>query len=245
MFLKLKNIKNGTHWLWEITSMLLNGKAEHIDTVKEKFELEFLPQSAYNSISSPRVLNSHLYFKQLPTDTINKQCKIVYIDRNPKDVAVSFYNHHKKITVYQYDGKWENYCYRFMRGLVDFGSWFDYVKNWENVIKQEKDYPVHLINYEDLKENGFEEVKKLAKFLGVEEDIQLFKSIYEVCQFDNLKKKKDEIEELDYWKNSTPGMYRKGIAGDWKNWFTVKQNEDFNQIYEDKMKDSNTKYQNF
>lgn len=125
---------------------------------------------------------------------------------------------------------------------VDFGSWFDYVKNWENVIKQEKDYPVHLINYEDLKENGFEEVKKLAKFLGVEEDIQLFKSIYEVCQFDNLKKKKDEIEELDYWKNSTPGMYRKGIAGDWKNWFTVKQNEDFNQIYEDKMKDSKLKF---
>lgn len=53
-------------------------------------------------------------------------------------------------------------------------------------------------------------MKRLAKFLGVEEDLQLFKSIYEVCQFDCMKKKKDEVEVLDYWKNSTPGMYRKG-----------------------------------
>lgn len=53
-------------------------------------------------------------------------------------------------------------------------------------------------------------MKRLAKFLGVEEDLQLFKSIHEVCQFDYMKKKKDEVETLDYWKNSTPGMYRKG-----------------------------------
>lgn len=34
---------------------------------------------------------------------------------------------------------------------VDYGSWFDYTLEWEKVIKDNPDYPFHIISYEEMK----------------------------------------------------------------------------------------------
>lgn len=96
--------------------MLYNGKAGRIWENKETAMMEFLPQKDYDSFQSPRILNTHLFFHQLPTDTLTKKSKLVFIQRDPRDIAVSFYNHHKKLVMYEYDGKWENYFNRFLDG---------------------------------------------------------------------------------------------------------------------------------
>ena len=44
---------------------------------------------------SPRLLKSHLPEHLLPTQIFSKKAKIVYVVRNPKDLAVSFYHFHK------------------------------------------------------------------------------------------------------------------------------------------------------
>ena len=33
---------------------------------------------------------------------------------------------------------------------VDYKSWFDYVRDWCKVLEENKDYPIHVINYEDM-----------------------------------------------------------------------------------------------
>lgn len=43
--------------------------------------------------------------------------KIIFVQRNPKDICVSYYNHHKKIVEYDYDGKFDDYVNRFLKGL--------------------------------------------------------------------------------------------------------------------------------
>ena len=40
--------------------------------------------------------------------------KFVFVYRNPKDVAVSFYHHTRGIAFYDYDGKFENFIKLFM-----------------------------------------------------------------------------------------------------------------------------------
>ncbi|KAJ8309367.1 hypothetical protein KUTeg_014241 [Tegillarca granosa] len=201
---QVENFRSLRHW-----------KARKDDVIvcvypkSELFHLEFLPQVHFDSIPSPRILNSHLLFHQLPEDLIKQKCKIVFIDRDPKDVAVSFYHHHKKLKNYEYEGKWENYLYMFLEGKVDFGSWFDYTLQWSKVIKERKDIPFYVIHYEEMLKNNMLETSKLANFLGIKKDVNLFQSINELCKFDAMKKDKDEIEATFLWKEDDPGMYRK------------------------------------
>ena len=96
--------------------MLFDGKAETIPKAKVQHMLEAINHEELDCLPSPRVLNTHLHFHLLPKEAIAKKCKIIYILRNPKDVAVSLYNHVKNLLCYHYDGKWENFLPLFLDG---------------------------------------------------------------------------------------------------------------------------------
>lgn len=100
--------------------MLINQKATRIPSMKESAMLEGNSRNIMQSMSSPRILNTHLLFCDIPRDFVEKKCKIIYILRNPKDVAVSFYNHHVRLLDYEYSGTWRSYLPRFLSGR---GEW--------------------------------------------------------------------------------------------------------------------------
>ena len=84
---------------------------------KENAMMEAVPQSKYESLPSPRILNNHLYPKHMPTDFFKRERKIIFIVRNPKDVAVSFYNHTFNLDkCYFYHGDFKNYLKLFIQG---------------------------------------------------------------------------------------------------------------------------------
>ena len=100
--------------------MLMSQKAERVKSHKNSSMLEYISQSQFDELPSPRVLNTHSLFSQLPVDFVNRKCKIILIMRNPKDVAVSSFHHHVGNTKYEYEGNWEAYLPRFMQGLGEF-----------------------------------------------------------------------------------------------------------------------------
>lgn len=99
----------GTHWIWEITSMLMAARAVTIPKSKSHNMIEHQLPSDLEVISSPRILNSHLNIQHLPIQLFEKRLKIIHVLRNPKDLIVSFYNHVTGIRCYDYDGKWEDF----------------------------------------------------------------------------------------------------------------------------------------
>ncbi|KAL5016123.1 hypothetical protein ScPMuIL_005712 [Solemya velum] len=117
-----------------------------------------------------------------------------------------------------------------LKKKLDFGGYFEYMPEWERAIQSHPEYPVHLLSYEDLTEDGLTEVRKLAEFLGVPSNDELFREIVAECSFAKMKAEKGPMERRDWWKD--------GIVGDWKNWFTVAQNEMFDALYEEKVKGS-------
>ncbi|KAJ8321379.1 hypothetical protein KUTeg_001061 [Tegillarca granosa] len=211
------------NWVDNKPSWYRNGNtAERIQGMKQELMLEIMEERLFDDKPSPRVLNTHIYYSQLPEDFKRRNCKIILCLRNPKDVMVSLFNFHSKLKFFKMTIKWDNYMKMFLEGQIDYGSWFDYVLGWEK--------------------DGVKEIQKLAKFLGKEGDDQLYKDINTLCQFDRMKVEKDK-GLAEKWVDNKPGWYRKGIVGDWKNWFTVAQNEYFNKIYEEKMAESKLKIQ--
>jgi hypothetical protein len=81
------------HWTDEIVAMLLsqstdyNSKGNFLHSLLEFEEIETL-----NAAKGQRLLHSHLPIRFFPTQHIEKRCKIVYVNRNPKDRHVSMFN---------------------------------------------------------------------------------------------------------------------------------------------------------
>ncbi|KAJ8299712.1 hypothetical protein KUTeg_023772 [Tegillarca granosa] len=106
-------LRSGTNWLWEIVNMLIKGKAEYEKGRKIPTVIEHAKQEHLGEMTSPRVLSTHMKFKYIPKDFIQKKCKIVYIQRNPKDVAVSFYKY-RNSEFESMNISWEDYLYIYV-----------------------------------------------------------------------------------------------------------------------------------
>ncbi|XP_067649081.1 sulfotransferase 1B1-like [Haliotis asinina] len=236
--------KSGTHWMWEVAGMLLAGSTNYIRQIKESQFLEVKTVAVLDALASPRLLNTHVGFRFLPSEIVTKRIKVIYLLRNPKDVAVSLYHHVTGLSAgrkSEYNGTWDDFLDAYIQGKVAGGSWFDSVLDWEKTVAGLTELPLLTVHYEDMKADPLTNVQRLSEFLGVHRDSTFCQEVVEACSFKKLKHAKDNLEEnylRDAWKPGTEGFYRKGEVGDWKNWFTVAQNERFDAVYAEKMKNS-------
>ncbi|XP_021338960.1 sulfotransferase family cytosolic 1B member 1-like isoform X2 [Mizuhopecten yessoensis] len=233
-------MKAGTHWVSEICKMLLSETTKYDPNGKERYMLEFQTPDHLDTISSPRVLNSHLLPRQLPTCIQQKKTKVIFIHRNPKDIAVSSYHH--VIKLHDYACSFPAYLEVFRKQATLFHNWFDYTIAWEEAFSsQYKDTPILQLSYEDIKREGIANIRKIADFLELEHDEDFLFKVNARCGFDNMKDAKLTLAEVKK-DHIQKAMYRKGQIGDWKNWFTVAENENFDADFRTRMKHSKFKY---
>ncbi|XP_052066941.1 sulfotransferase 1B1-like isoform X1 [Mytilus californianus] len=233
--------KSGTHWIFEIINMLLRNKTELDTQCKVSTMIEFISDfTVLDKLESPRLLNSHCLFNYLPKKHIENGCKIIHMIRNPKDVCVSLYYQFKKHPFVDFKGSWDDFFEIWMSDKGFYGSWYNYEKEME---KAEKLYPGMILTcyYEKMKKDSTTEIKRLADFLGIQCTESTLKDIAYATSFQNMQQhnmhKLDSSKELD----GKGFIYRKGEIGDWKNHFTVAQNERFEEQYTERFKDSTYK----
>ncbi|XP_041802665.1 cytosolic sulfotransferase 3-like [Chelmon rostratus] len=186
--------------------------------------------------TSPRLIKTHLPVQFIPKSFWEQNCRIIYVARNAKDSVTSFFHFERMTLVHPEPGDWSSYLQRFMNGKMVFGPWYDHVSGWWK--KKQSYSKLHYMFYEDMVEDTGREIDKLCRFLGLSPSAEEKQTIIGKVQFDEMKTNNmvnwTTFRGMDF-KVST--FIRKGKVGDWKNQFTVAQNEKFDEDYKKKMKD--------
>ncbi|XP_067048549.1 sulfotransferase 1E1-like isoform X1 [Acropora muricata] len=246
--------KSGTTWTQEIVWQIHNeGKVslegigrrvpylefatvEHSDTKKPDFE----------ALSSPRLIKSHLTADIIPKGSDeSSRCKYIYVSRNPKDVCVSMFFFLKSmarvetITENAYNGPWEFFVNLFIEGDVLYSKWNDHVLSWW---KHREDPNVLFLKYEEMQKDLRSHVRRIADFLQKPLSDEIIDRIAEQCTFKGMMRnpKPFKITEGD---DEIGLMLRKGVVGDWKNYFTPEMNERFEKEVLAKLKGSGLEFE--
>ncbi|CAN7991619.1 unnamed protein product [Ixodes hexagonus] len=257
--------KSGTHWVQQITQLILN-KGESVanfsEFVKKSPFLEYHGEQTFEGMSSPRTIRTHF---PLTSDSFSKEAKYVYVARNPWDCCVSFYHHIRSLPLYDFQGgTFDDFFEAYIEGNVGYGDYFDHLLSGYT----RKDEPnVFFITYEALKKDTPGSVLKLAHFLGedygrmLEQNEEILEKVLRRSSPEFMK----NVMQVDFSElmatfhtnrnpvtntsNSTnqarengPASFnfvRKGKVGDWKEHFTPEQFQRMRATMEEKSKGTN------
>ncbi|XP_072159060.1 sulfotransferase 4A1 isoform X1 [Bemisia tabaci] len=112
---------------------------------------------------SPRFIKTHLPFSLLPQDLLQSGAKVIYIARNPKDVAVSYFHLHKFFRTLDFKGDFNQFWDFFENDHVLWAPYWSHIKEgW-----QSRSNPnVCFLFYEDITKDLRGAIKVISHFLG-------------------------------------------------------------------------------
>jgi len=167
----------------------------------------------------PRVLKSHECFDP-------RYPRVVYIVRDPRDVAVSFYFYNLKVRVIPDGYSMDEFVTRFVSAKVvpyadRVGCWEDHVLSWTRLRGGKPGF--RLVRYEDLLADPARELHKLALLLGIEatpERIERAIRFSSASHMQSLEKEqskewittKDTRQDIPFVREAKSGGWREKLS---------------------------------
>jgi len=204
--------KSGNTWLrFLIGNYLSNNNCDFKNSHLLVPDIDFNPESIV-SCPKPRFIKSH---KLNP----KHYKKVVYLVRDGRDVAVSYFFHLKKYNLIPKEMTFKEYIPLFINGsLSAYGSWGGHVCSWMSNSNDES----MIIRYEDLKNNTPGILKKILIFSGsCVDDKKITQAVAASGIVKMQKIEKQQHKETILLSKSDPSVLfvRKGSVGDWVNYF--------------------------
>ncbi|NWR22294.1 ST2B1 Sulfotransferase, partial [Emberiza fucata] len=256
----------GTTWMQEILTLLFSlGDARPAKTIPNWERAPWLEQiycrEALRDSGSPRLLTTHLPAPVLAPALQRSKAKVIYVARNPKDVAVSFYHFHHLAKFLPDPSSFDAFLTQFLEGTVHYGSWFEHVKGW---LGQRHLLDILYVTYEELHQvspaaspspslsrcpaltalppqdlRGT--AQRLSSFLGCPLAPGTLAALEQHCSFSAMRDNAMANYSLipaEIMDHSQGRFMRKGVVGDWRSHFSPEQNALFNRRYQEEMGDT-------
>jgi estrone sulfotransferase len=168
---------------------------------------------ALRRLPRPRVLKSHEPFDP-------RYRKVIYIVRDPRDVAVSNYHWEMKLRSIPEGYPMEDFIPRWMEPQfwLRIGSWADHVNSW--LATREGNRSFLLVRYEDLKRNTQAELGRMAAHLGRKTDDASLQRAIAASSAERMTEM--ESKQAGQWvathhtRQDKP-FVRQGSAGGWRD----------------------------
>ncbi|XP_034107927.2 luciferin sulfotransferase-like [Drosophila albomicans] len=231
-------MKAGATWMQELAWMLRHNLDFVSAANKQSFlrcpYLEFSANNdsakfhntlkAADDLISPRVIKSHLPAQLLPLQIFQKNRKIIYVARNPKDVIVSAFPFTTAIKMWQ--GDLDTFIDEFLNDKVLYCSY------WSHVIdfwRMRNNPNIFFVTYEEMKRDLKDVIQRLCKFLGVNELKECeMNPLLAYLSFDNMKKQEflnptDLVRKRENNLREDFDFMRRGIVGSYKEDLTADQ----------------------
>src|SRR6201981_4101846 len=169
---------------------------------------------ALKSTPRPRIIKTHEYFD-------HRYGKLIYIVRDPRDVALSYYDFQRKYMQIPDDYPLERYVEDFVTGKLisaDWGTWSENVASW--IFTRGNHRAFLLLRYEDMMSDTAHELTRIANFFGVSAEASRIQQAIERSSADRMRKL-EKLEE-DKWvatKNRRKDIpfVRVARSGGWKS----------------------------
>lgn len=160
----------------------------------------------------PRVLKSHESFDA-------RYRRVIYIVRDPRDVAISNYHWEMKLRSVRDGCPIEEFVPLWMSGNFwrRIGSWADHVNSWF-ATRQGHDGFI-MMRYEDLQANTHQELVRLAEFMGVAPDPARIDLAIERSSASNMRKMEETQGKqwvATFHTRSDKPFVRKASSGGWR-----------------------------
>jgi hypothetical protein len=184
--------RSGSTWMRFLVGNLVNpNDPVTFASLEEKMpEIYLNTKKALDNHPRPRILTSHE-----PFDPRYK--KLIYIVRDPRDVALSYYHLQVKLRKFEEEYTIGQFLPRFFAGEFDTaGSWGENVGSW--LVARGNTSGFLLLRYEDVLRNTVQELSKIALFLGVNADHERVERAVELSSADRMRSL--EKKEPEGWK---------------------------------------------
>lgn len=205
--------KSGNTWLrFMIGNYLSDSSLDFSSIHKVVPDIYFKPEQASGSKThSPRFIKSHEHFNK-------KYSNVIYLMRDGRDVAVSYYFQYLKFGSTQ-GVTFEEFLDKFNRGQVGGKSWSEHIESWlDNRVHR-----FHFTRYEDLKVNPIGELIKILTFAKIPIDYKRVERAVELSTFNKMAKLEEVSEkEAPFLKSSNLEVkfVREGKMKSYVNYFT-------------------------
>ena len=170
---------------------------------------------------SRRILKSHECFDP-------RYPRVVYIVRDPRDVAVSFYYYNLKVRVIPDEYSMDQFVDLFVAANVvpyadRVGSWQDHVLSWVRLREGKPSF--RLVRYEDLLADPIKEITKLASFLGMHptpEKVERAVRLSSGSHMQSLEKEQSKQWVTTRSTRQDIPFVREAQSGGWRNKLSAK-----------------------
>jgi hypothetical protein len=160
---------------------------------------------------TPRILKSH--------EPVNGSYRrVIYILRDPRDVAISYWKHQQKMHKLPLDSPLASFVEAYMDGSLPYGSWRSHVEGWIDGRQADDEFVV--LRYEDLLVDPAQELKRIVgQFSGLPPLKTDYSEAVARSSFEQMQAL--EVEQHDQWapirtSRESIRFMRHGKSGQWK-----------------------------